>query len=273
MKSLLYIFIFFIFFTACSKEHDYDQESTENNKEEEVKELNNESDFNYESLIQSTLECMNMARPTDSYNYPAYPGMSAWADFKTSQEMFDACQVPEGILKNISTHAVIQAIWEYPFLFDVIHRNEYQYDFRSMLKNNAHKELSKRVDAGKCLLERMRLADPLISYVEPKVFELIISQTVFLSQLDDNEKKEVILLALKNDKLINEPKQQKYDRAVTWLLTGRVMINANYAPFLKEVNDNEGLNLFFESILYDYFEDHCYDFSVIINNHAKSYLK
>jgi hypothetical protein len=44
---------------------------------------------------------------------------SCGAPFKTGKEMEDACQVPADVLKNMSTQAVIQAIWEYPFFMDV----------------------------------------------------------------------------------------------------------------------------------------------------------
>jgi len=54
-----------------------------------------------------------MERPSDSYNYPVYPGMKEWGNFKTNKEMLEACQVPAKTLKKMSTQAVIQALWEH----------------------------------------------------------------------------------------------------------------------------------------------------------------
>jgi len=99
----------------------------------------NENPFSYEELILPQLQSMNMPRPTDSWNYPVYPGMDEWAKFESSQEMVDACQVPEKRLKKMSTQAVIQALWEYPFFTEPLHRYLYQKDFESLfLQNNAY---------------------------------------------------------------------------------------------------------------------------------------
>jgi hypothetical protein len=112
-------------------------------------------EFDYEELIQARLDS-EMPRPDDSYNYPVYPGMPEWSEFKTTEEMVAAIQVPENILKKMSTQAVIQAIWEYPLWFDVLCRLQYQLDFDGEFSNNnAYKELIKRADAGTSLLERL----------------------------------------------------------------------------------------------------------------------
>ncbi|MDR3226687.1 MAG: hypothetical protein LBT56_03340, partial [Prevotellaceae bacterium] len=132
----------------------------------EKNDITTESEFKYEHLITAKLECMNMPRPSDSYNYPVYPGMPEWAEFETVEEMVEACQIPENTLKKMSTQAVIQAIWEYPFAFDVLQRYQYQFDFRMFLENNAYNELTKRTDAGMALLERLTCINPLMPRAE-----------------------------------------------------------------------------------------------------------
>jgi hypothetical protein len=240
-------------------------------------------DLKGEALAQAKLESMNMPRPEDSYNYPIVPGMDEWAALRSGEEMMDICQVPVDILKKMSTQAVIQSIWEHPLLFEILLRYQYQTDFDSfMSNNNAYEELKAREDAGICLLERYTLADPVIPYAEfhePHVLELIISQTVFLSQLKDNEKKTIVQIAQKNDDL----RQKAYPensvrrtswRVITWVLMGRTMANAGYVPFVQEVERNEDLQLFLDGSHYTYMMEIVGDsIPEIIIHHIENYTK
>ena len=240
MKTINYILFFScLLFIACKNDlHNND--------------LHQNTAFPYKALYQENLGYMNMPRPADSYNYPVYPSMKEWEAFTTSQEMVDACQVPKTTLSKMSTQAVVQAIWEYPFLPDVLLRYEYQSDFEAMFsENNAYMELVKRKDAGTALFERLTLVNPLtpLPRLEAQVLEILISQTAFLSQLNDNDKKKIIEIAFANDdSRQSSPDSDSYNyyRATTWLLIGRTMLAANYSPFAEAVKDNEQLKFFIE---------------------------
>jgi hypothetical protein len=163
--------------------------------------------------------------------------------------MVDACQVPEKRLKIMSTQAIIQAIWEYPLNFGLLLLGgTYQGGFESaFLKNNAYKELIKRIDAGKSLLERLVLVEPFMPEARymPHVLELLISQTVFLSRLNDKERKTIVEITLKNDSVRQyEPTTSDILRGVSGLLMGRTMLNAAYLPFIEETGMNELLETF-----------------------------
>ena len=165
MKTLKHIFFIAIIslLSSCNGAINPNPDDTE---EPDTEEIQNdlENDPAYKSYIQDILDCMRMPRPKDSYNYPVYPGMAEWANFKTGAEMHEACQVPDDILKTMSTQAVLQAIWEYPLLSGVIHRYQYQLDFNSFAStNNAYNELISRTDAGMDLLERLLVLDPVHS--------------------------------------------------------------------------------------------------------------
>ncbi|GHV08095.1 hypothetical protein FACS1894160_1800 [Bacteroidia bacterium] len=271
MKTLNYLFVIvFIAFLACSENASLEKE------EQTEEEVQTPLEPKYKGLIQDKLECMNMPRPADSYNYPVYPGMEEWAQFKTVREMVNACQVPEDILKTMSTQAVIQAIWEYPFLFDILHRFEYQSDFEgTFLQNNAYNELIKRTDAGTALLERLLALDPANSDVryEPKALEILTSQAVFLSQLDDDAKKKLIEVTLKNDELRQKNVElTNLFRATAWLLIGKTLVSTNYTPFIEYMNKDEQLRLFLESQSYVYLEGVYGAIPQIIVEYAKQYL-
>ena len=99
MKKYSYLLIC-LFFSACNGEKDID-----------------EKDNGFLSYFIQTcpgcLECMNMERPADSYNYPVYPGTEEWILLTSHLEKMEVYQVPVDVLKKMSTHAVIQAILEH----------------------------------------------------------------------------------------------------------------------------------------------------------------
>lgn len=236
MKTVRYLLFICFFFIGCNENRD------------------EKNPFLYEALIRESLDYMNMPRPADSYNYPVYPGMKEWEDLTTSQAMVEACQIPQNTLHEMSTQAVIQAIWEYPFLSEVFHRFAYQTDFEAIfLKNNAYMELIEREDAGTALFERLVLVNPLTPApkFESQALEILISQTAFLSQLNDDTKRKIVETAFKNDDLrqsyFNGDKSSftyYISAAVTCLLVGMTMVAADYLPFVEAVNNNDELKFF-----------------------------
>ena len=211
--------------------------------------------FLYEDDIRPILECMNMDRPSDSYNYPVYPGMEEWKNLNTHEKKLNACQVPISVLKKMSTQAVIQAIWEHPLLFLILSLGfECQLEFENLLsENNAYIELAGREDAGSALLTRLALVDPLYpdigAMLRSQILEILVSQPVFLAQLDDLSKKEVVGITLKNDDLRDKAGigGMSFYKNMAWLLMGRVMIAAGFAPFVDAVNNDNRLKDFLET--------------------------
>lgn len=202
-------------------------------------------DNDYINSIEQDLQSMNMPRPADSYNYPVYPGHPKWASFCTGEEMLKACQIPSWTARKMSTQALIQAIWEHPLLFEVFNRIQYQGDFeRLFFQNNAYMELVNRKDAGVSLHKRMVLVNPLTRY-HSQILELLCSQSVFLAKLNDNEKVKLVEIVLENDG-IRQSTENFYNshRYVSWLLISRIMLAANYAPFIEAVNSSDGLRFF-----------------------------
>lgn len=192
------------------------------------------------TYFERATKCMNMPRPADSYDYPVYPGMAEWALFTSTQEMIDACLISPEMLKNMSTQAVIQAIWEYPFFWEILIRPDHsQMDFETVIsQTNAYLELVTRSDAGECLLERYEylLAVP-YSAILPMSFEILFSQSVFLSQLNMQEKKYIVKEAFEKDRQRQNNKYFANDvsREISWLFIGRAMQSANYEQFMEEV--------------------------------------
>ena len=171
---------------------------------------------------------MNMSRPKGSFNYYVYPGMKEWSVFTATWQMVSTSQVPEPLLKGMSTQAVIQAIWEYPFFIEIgFQFDHYVVSFRNIIEPlNAYKELLLRKDAAYCLLERYRLVHSIAAEIwHPKALEILFSQEAFLSQLDYKEKKEAVRLAFEKDQIRqdNPAHANSLTREISWFLIGRVM--------------------------------------------------
>ena len=54
------------------------------------------------------------------YEYPITPESEEWLEMSSHSERVNACQVPDSLLKNMSTSALIETISNYPLLVDVL---------------------------------------------------------------------------------------------------------------------------------------------------------
>lgn len=63
------------------------------------------------------------------YNYPIKPGTDEWKALKTHKEMLAACQIPQNILNNMTTEALVESCLDYPLFSDILAYNETQNGF------------------------------------------------------------------------------------------------------------------------------------------------
>jgi len=211
-------------------------------------------------------------RPVDTFNYPILPYMDEWKNLKTGQEMRNVCQVPLSVLEEMSTQAIIQTIWVHPLLVgDIFNDGYYQrvvesrfcYNQIRCTPINACIELAGREDAGKALLERLLLVDPFSAtprhepqwetpWLEAQMIDIFLSQSVFLTQLNDCEKKTIVKVALKNDSIRNNnvawANENSFSLSIskitTAILIAGTLYEAKYPPFLSAVSLDEELQFF-----------------------------
>ena len=85
---------------------------------------------------------------TQPYTYPILPGSNEWRNFESVHEMIEACQIPEDLLTNMTTKALVQTVLDYPLLMDLLAEGEARHGFEVMISRfNGLQELSRRVDA------------------------------------------------------------------------------------------------------------------------------
>lgn len=229
---------------------------------------------NYTDLIASA-ECTNIPRPADTYVYPIIPETDTWAEFSKNEmtELINATQVPKDILRKQSTPAVIQTFFDYPFTMDIYTSSSTALNgFKtSVVYNSAYAELLQRKDAGKCLLERYLLYNPVgcdIAIFMTPLFDLLLAQPEFYSQLNSIEKQACVKEALQKIeiRIAFDPALVHHNKTTCFLI-GRIMINAKYSPFMKEVKNNTKLDQYIENQTTGY-ED--YD---IILSYATQFIK
>ena len=197
---------------------------------------------------------MNMPRPEDSYNFTMYPGSEEWDRLKLQAHY----QIPDCVLKKMSTQAVIQAVLEYPLnSFFILSRygDEEYFETEYSTYFNSCTELLKRKDAGAALLERLRLMHPDgYSYQSKSLWlEWFFGHKIFLSQLKEAQKRQVVAICLRNYAIREDAWHEESDvvpphKVVTFLLIGRTMLAAKYAPFIKAMNDEEELRFFVNTV-------------------------
>ncbi|WP_326906524.1 hypothetical protein [Sedimentibacter sp. MB31-C6] len=100
---------------------------------------------------------------TEPYQYPIVPGMTEWSDLKSLQEKIKACQIPDDILLNMTTEALVETVIHYPLFINAFAHDTPQMGLREVKKYcNGLQELYTR-DAA---IEKMK------AFINEKIPEL-----------------------------------------------------------------------------------------------------
>jgi hypothetical protein len=198
-----------------------------------------------------------------TWDYPVKPGMKEWSQFKSMEEMYKSCQIPETILRKLDTEALVDLCLTFPAkpVFPLF--NAPQDAFLSYYSNfNGIRELFNRKDAGHYLLKKyaaLSLSDfnplwPLyrqgqfISHY--KFVEAILAQNPVIQSLDTKERK----LLMKEAILKLDEKKLKADLfsgnnlGINLWVIGKVLHSENKLPF--RINDQQNIRTFLETGFY-----------------------
>ena len=133
------------------------------------------------------------------WDYPVKSGTGQWESFRTSQEMHNACQIPEDVLKSLPTDKLAEICLRHPLHGDFIFFNNEREGIKIVINRfNGFIELSKRKD-GTMALVNIYQNYPVLNYSPEKgdvnypvpfemVFlELLIADELFINQLSNEE--------------------------------------------------------------------------------------
>lgn len=72
---------------------------------------------------------------SEPYEYPVVPGTEAWKSLKSHDEMVKVCNVPDTIVKRMTTEALFETIMTYPLLYDMLCYSSFDQGYE-MVKGN-----------------------------------------------------------------------------------------------------------------------------------------
>lgn len=97
---------------------------------------------------------------TTPYEYPVTPLMEEWKEFDSHIEMIEACQIPDNILKHLSTPALAETVANYPLLSDMLAWSDKDVGVQSVASNfNGLEELLSRENGIDYLLATTPMLD------------------------------------------------------------------------------------------------------------------
>jgi hypothetical protein len=190
----------------------------------------------WQARIQKRIQEIRIA-PSDSYDFPVKGGTSEWAAFQTHDEMVAACQVPEPILRDMSTEGLIETCLRYPLIGDMGMYSSWQQGFdRVAARFNGLQELLQRPDAGTKLLAYYRQMEPAgireksTSLQKGQVamtfqyVETLLAQEAVLSSMTVDERRDLLVECLGKVHAKEEPDYNVVDVAYTVWVMGRILI-------------------------------------------------
>lgn len=140
---------------------------------------------------------------TDAYEFPITQDKTPdkWKEFESTPEMAKVCQVPEDILKNISTQGLIETCLNYPLFGNMFAYDSYLQGLEILINQfNGLQELEKRPDAAKELLKYYKNIDysKVIDSSDPyyalriRYFDFYMSQAKVIFKLTSDERAELL---------------------------------------------------------------------------------
>lgn len=114
---------------------------------------------------------------TEAYEYPVLPGSDEWNELLSLEERVAVCQIPENILYEMSTDALVESVVSCPIISFMFAHNTVEFGFNQVKGYyNGLNELCERKDANAELryyLEEMDSKDVLSVHVVETLLEYI----------------------------------------------------------------------------------------------------
>jgi hypothetical protein len=213
----------------------------------------------FPSVVQT--DSIQAACASDAYDFPIKPGTDGWKAFTTHDEMLEACQIPEDILKNMSTKGLVETVLEYPLLGDMMAYNSIQHGFEAVASQfNGLPELLSRKDAGTELLAVYNKMNPLdieenwgdvqkgaytfsIANVEILLAQNEILHNLSEIQLEDLTAEARLKYTAKQQSAVYGQTGQEFS---IWLM-GKALQRVNYLPFQRQIDQDAAMQNFLGS--------------------------
>ncbi|MCQ2238031.1 MAG: hypothetical protein MJZ73_02205 [Bacteroidaceae bacterium] len=212
------------------------------------------------------LEEMGIPFAEDIYIYPSYPGAEDWLSL-SAEEQWAVCTISEGMLSDMSTAGLIQSFVSNPIIQGVTSFNntsEYA-GFQLGIKRfeSLFEEISHREDAGELAAEYylgLNKKDVSSKCFVTTLLEFLLAEESVYANLSSQSIRKIVK-GIVNDEIDGEGQGTSF-------LLAKMLIAAQYEPFIHEIESNSRLSAFCaeqEKIPGEVFD--------LIEKHAKNYLK
>ena len=196
---------------------------------------------------------------TQVYNFPVKPGTEAWNKLETETERLSALQIPENILKSMSTQDLIITCMNYPAMGYYTAYNNPQEGMDIVIQNfNGLQELMNRSDAPNLLLSVYKqMDDELISTkmnqgssnfqtIKRGFFEWIITQDAILNKMDESNRSVLLEEAQKRlyQKIDSKEEYSSLDYQPSLHLINRLKTNLNKRSEEESVDESSTISLY-----------------------------
>jgi len=196
----------------------------------------------------------------DKYVYPIVPGMKEWDELR----YLDFCQLPDKVLKSISTQGLIDALIHAPRFWTFYYYSSESPTYRwygIYSKLNSATELLQRKDAANALLEYYKLVcfDCIETLIGEETWmghygvhinlcmmglSFLFTKQEILDKMNHTQKKEAVAALLTNYEQCKTPEMSKSVNAELYATPMAYMMYADeYSPIVEYARDNGGIFL------------------------------
>ncbi|MBR1940316.1 MAG: hypothetical protein IJ845_03160 [Bacteroidaceae bacterium] len=223
----------------------------------------------------------DMASPTDVYQYPYVPNTPEWLELHSHgmQAVYAALEIPESILKNMSSAGLVQTFLDYTYCAEfMLSSSTFWIAFESELEHHPttkdiYAVLRNRSDAGRAVMYVFKTydfkGDHLFPWAEFMALHMMASVDDIYGKLSSDEKRAAVAIILQRLEEWNR-EMDAFDGQMANLasfLVGRIMRSVKYEPLMKLLNSDNRLNSFLDT------QDLMCDNYDQILDIAKSYIK
>ncbi len=168
------------------------------------------------------------------WKYPVTPGSEEWKKLKTESEIISVQQIPEDVLKTMTTEEVLQAWLDLPGKMEILAFSNMQIGFnKTRNRFNVVNELLNRKDAGKIIAKNFATISPSNFnkgwnsqrkgkfITEYALIEFLLSQPEILKNLTKNEENYLFEKAKKDLEIKKELPKEDFDSF--WISSGLIL--------------------------------------------------
>lgn len=214
-----------------------------------------------QSTKENDTDQRQSAERNDAYIFPIRPGTDQWKKIVSSDEQLEACQIPESILKDISTKGLVETVINYPLLMHYKVYSTPEGGIEAVITQfNGFSELQGRDDSSIALLnlykeinpsrsEELTSAEKCYEAYQIEFIETLLSRDIIISRFSENEMYELIYETKSRYEGKQKSEKLSVDKYTLWLM-GRALEKSNFEPFVSEINKNNILKSFLEDGFY-----------------------